>query len=72
VEIYADQLERTGVTMTRLIAQHTGQPEATVRADSMRDRWFDAEQARDYGIIDHIVQRVEDVRPSGGRRMAGL
>jgi ATP-dependent Clp protease protease subunit len=74
VEIYADQLERTGALMTRLIARHTGQPEERIEQDSLRDRWFSAEQARDYGIVDHIVDRVEDVRPAvpSRSRMAGL
>ncbi len=71
VEIYAEQLERTGATMTRLIAKHTGQPEEKVAEDSLRDRWFSAEEARDYGIIDHIVERLDDVRPVAAR-MAGL
>ncbi|HXP20391.1 MAG TPA: ATP-dependent Clp protease proteolytic subunit [Streptosporangiaceae bacterium] len=69
VEIYAEQLERTGATMIRLIAQHTGQPVETVERDSLRDRWFSAEEARDYGIIDHIVERLDDVRPAAGLRM---
>src|ERR1700729_2823759 len=53
VEIYSRQLERTGATMTGLIARHTGQPAERVRADSERDRWFSAEEALDYGIVDH-------------------
>jgi len=72
VEIYAHQLERTGTTMTRLISKHTGQPEEAVRRDSLRDRWFSAEEARDYGIVDHIVERVADVRPALASRTAGL
>ena len=52
--------------MTRLIAEHTGQPVERVERDSLRDRWFSAEEALEYGIIDHIVERVEDVRPSVG------
>jgi ATP-dependent Clp protease protease subunit len=71
VEIYAGQLERTGQVMTRLISKHTGQPEERVAADGLRDRWFSAEEARDYGIIDHIVETVDDVRPAVSR-MAGL
>jgi ATP-dependent Clp protease protease subunit len=58
--------------MIKLIAQHTGQPVETVKRDSLRDRWFSAEQARDYGMIDHIVQRLDDVRPVVANRMAGL
>jgi ATP-dependent Clp protease, protease subunit len=72
VEIYAAQLERTGALMTRLTAQHTGQPVDKVEADSRRDRWFDAEEALEYGMIDHILERVDDIRPAVVGRMAGL
>ena len=72
VEIYAEQLEKTAATMISLIAHHTGQPAEVVERDSLRDRWFSAEQARDYGIIDHIVERLDDVRPAVAARMAGL
>jgi ATP-dependent Clp protease, protease subunit len=72
VEIYAEQLERTGAMLIRLIARHTGQPEDRVRSDSLRDRWFSAEGARDYGIVDHIVERLDDVRPALASRAAGL
>jgi len=72
VEIYAEQLEKTGALMISLIAQHTGQPVEIVKRDSLRDRWFSAEEARDYGIIDHIVERLDDVRPAVSSRMAGL
>jgi ATP-dependent Clp protease, protease subunit len=72
VEIYAHQLERTSDTMTRLISKHTGQPADTVRGDSQRDRWFSAEEARDYGLVDHILDRVDDIRPDVVSRAAGL
>jgi ATP-dependent Clp protease protease subunit len=72
VEIYAHQLERTSNTMTRLISKHTGKPEDTVRSDSQRDRWFSAEEARDYGLVDHILERVDDIRPDVVSRAAGL
>jgi len=72
VEIYAEQLERTAKTMIELTAAHTGQPEDVIERDSLRDRWFSAEEARSYGIIDHIVERLDDVRPGAAARMAGL
>jgi ATP-dependent Clp protease, protease subunit len=72
VEIYAAQLERTGNLMIRLTAEHTGQPAEKVEQDSRRDRWFSAEEAREYGMIDHIVARVDDVRPAVFGRSAGL
>ena len=73
MEIYAEQLARTGATMTSLIAQHTGQPVDRIEQDSLRDRWFTAEEALAYGFIDHIVEQLDDVRPVvAGRRKAGL
>ena len=72
IEIYAEQLGRTGATMIRLIAEHTGQPLERVERDSLRDRWFSAGEARDYGIVDHIVERLDDVRPAVAGRKAGL
>jgi ATP-dependent Clp protease, protease subunit len=72
VAIYAAQLERTGALMTKLTAEHTGQPEERVEADSRRDRWFSAEEALEYGMVDHILERVDDIRPAVVGRMAGL
>jgi ATP-dependent Clp protease protease subunit len=72
VEIYAEQLERIGNTMVRLTAEHSGQPYETVERDSRRDRWFTATEARDYGLIDHILESVDDVRPAMARQPMGL
>src|ERR1700733_12751089 len=71
VEIYAQQLDRIGSTMTRLIAQHTGQPEETVSRDSLRDRWFSAEEAQAYGMIDPNRGAPRRGRAAVGK-MAGL
>ena len=72
VEIYAEQLERIGTTLLRLTSEHTGQPIETVERDSRRDRWFTAPEALAYGLIDHILDSVDDVRPSMARVPMGL
>jgi ATP-dependent Clp protease protease subunit len=72
VEIYAEQLERVGTTLLRLTAEHTGQPYDTVERDSRRDRWFTAPEAQAYGLIDHILDSVDDVRPAEDRQPMGL
>ena len=69
IAIQAENLAHTKATMQRLIAEHTGQDVATVERDSQRDRWFTAEQAREYGMVDRVVQRVDDVRLGAGRRV---
>jgi ATP-dependent Clp protease protease subunit len=72
VEIYANQLERLGRTLLRLTAEHTGQPIDTVERDSRRDRWFTAEEALEYGLIDQVLDSVDDVRPDTTRQPMGL
>jgi ATP-dependent Clp protease protease subunit len=72
VEIWANQLERLGETLLRLTAEHTGRPIATVERDSRRDRWFTAGEALEYGLIDHVLDSVDDVRPTLSREPMGL
>ena len=55
ITILAEQLRRTKQEMAELIAQHTGQTVETITADSDRDRWFSAQEAKEYGIVDHVV-----------------
>lgn len=54
IAIQAEQLIYIKGLMAERIAFHTGQPVEQIRADSERDRWFTAQQAKDYGIIDHV------------------
>jgi ATP-dependent Clp protease protease subunit len=47
--------------MAERIAQHTGQTVEQIETDFDRDRWFTAEEARDYGIIDRVIERSRQV-----------
>ena len=62
IAIQADDLRHTRDTVLSLIASDTGQDVATVERDSRRDRWFSADEALDYGFVDHIVSSVDEVR----------
>lgn len=55
IEIMADQHAHTKRQMAELIAEHTGQSYEQVLLDWDRDRWFTAQQAKEYGMIDHLV-----------------
>jgi ATP-dependent Clp protease protease subunit len=60
IAIQAEQLIYIKRLMAERIAHHTGQTVEQVQEDSERDRWFTAEQAKEYGIIDHVsVKRGE-------------
>ncbi|HEY2999051.1 MAG TPA: ATP-dependent Clp protease proteolytic subunit, partial [Acidimicrobiales bacterium] len=55
IAIQAEQLLYVKELMADRIAFHTGQTVDQISADSERDRWFTAQQAKDYGIIDNVI-----------------
>lgn len=72
VEIQADNLTATLDRLRRIISRHTGNTLEQVIADVGRDRWFDAEQARAYGFVDHVVSSMAEIMPSVTTRRVGL
>lgn len=72
VEIQADNLRATLARMRGIIARHTGHTLDQVVRDVGRDRWFDAEQAREYGFVDHVVTSLDEIVPARPTRHIGL
>ena len=68
IKIQAEQMLHIKKQMAELIAQHTGQSLEQIERDSDRDRWFSAEEARDYGFIDHVIAGAKDVPSGAGTR----
>jgi ATP-dependent Clp protease protease subunit len=66
IKIQAEQMLYTKKKMAELIAKHTGQNLETITADSDRDRWFTADDAKSYGFVDHVVHSARDVSGEGG------
>ena len=58
IAIQAEQFAQTKREMAELIAEHTGQTFEQITKDSDRDRWMTAQQAKDYGIVDHVIESV--------------
>ena len=65
IAIQAEQMLYTKRTMQERIAFHTGQTVEQIERDSDRDRWFTADEAKDYGFVDQVVARANQV-PSEG------
>jgi ATP-dependent Clp protease protease subunit len=65
IKTQADQLLRMKRIMMERIAHHTSQTVEQIERDSDRDRWFTADEAKDYGFVDHVVSRATQV-PSEG------
>lgn len=72
IALQADDLRLTVQTIIDLVAHDTGQTPETIERDSRRDRMFTAVQALDYGFVDHVVDRFEQIVPGGHRRPIGL
>jgi ATP-dependent Clp protease protease subunit len=66
IKIQAEQILHIKRQMAELIAGHTGQTVETIEQDSDRDRWFTADAAQQYGLVDHVVRSARDVSGGGG------
>ncbi len=63
IELQADDLRLTRDIVLGLIAEHTGQTIERIREDSLRDRWFTATEARDYGLVDAVLSSPVQLTP---------
>lgn len=60
IAIQAEQFSHTKKELAELIAEHTGQPIEKIHEDSDRDRWFTANEALDYGFVDHVITQAKE------------
>ena len=65
IRIQAEQMLYIKRTMAERIAFHTGQTFEQIELDFDRDRWFTADEAKDYGFVDRVVRSATEV-PSAG------
>jgi ATP-dependent Clp protease, protease subunit len=66
IAIQAEQMLHTKRMFQDRVAFHTGQTLAQVEADSDRDRWFAADEAKEYGFIDKVVTGAVQVPEGAG------
>jgi ATP-dependent Clp protease protease subunit len=59
IAIQAEQILKSKKLLNELLAKHTGQPVEKVEADSDRDFWMTADEARDYGLVDRVIARED-------------
>jgi len=69
VEVQANDLRLTRDTVLGIIAEDTGQPLQRIFDDSLHDRWYTAVEAREYGFIDGIVERFDQIMPARHHRV---
>ena len=64
----AEQMLYTKRMFQERVAFHTSQTHEQIEADSDRDRWFTAEEAKDYGFIDKVITGATQVPEGAGTR----
>jgi len=62
IAIQAEQLAYTKRRMAELTSHHSGKKVEDIQRDSERDRWFTAEQAKEYGLVDKVIVKRGEIR----------
>lgn len=57
IRIQAEQIIKAKKELIEIIAKHTGRTTDEVRRDSERDKYFSATEARDYGLVDEVIEQ---------------
>jgi len=57
IEIHAKEVLRMREELNKILSHHTGQPMNRIRKDTDRDYFMSAEEAREYGIVDHVASQ---------------
>lgn len=65
IRIQAEQIIKSKNELIRIMSQLTGKDEAQIRKDSERDRYFDASEAKSYGLVDEVIQHERDAKQAG-------
>ncbi len=56
IEITAREIARVKQELYTIISQHSGQPYEVIERDSDRDFWMTAAEAKEYGMIDEVLE----------------
>ena len=62
IAIQAEQLAYTKKRMAELTSHHSGQKVEQIQIDAERDRWFTADGAREYGLVDKVIIKRGEIR----------
>lgn len=59
IRIQADQIIKSKRQLNEILARHTGQDIENIQRDSERDKYFTAHEAKEYGLVDDVIEMVE-------------
>jgi ATP-dependent Clp protease protease subunit len=60
IEIHAEEILKNRTVLNQILSQHTNQAIEQVEKDTERDRFLDAKEAKEYGLVDDVLERIDD------------
>ena len=63
IMIHAKEFKRIKQKMNEILIKHTGHPLEKIEQDTDRDRFMSAEEALEYGLIDHVIEHIPQSSP---------
>jgi ATP-dependent Clp protease protease subunit len=63
IQIQAEEILRNRETLNQILATHTGQPIERIARETERDRYMTAQEAKDYGLVDDVLEKIKDEKP---------
>lgn len=63
IMIHAKEFSKIKERLNRILIKHTGHPLEKIERDTDRDRFMSAEEARDYGLIDNVIEQIAQRPP---------
>jgi ATP-dependent Clp protease protease subunit len=64
IQIQAEEILRNRETLNQILAHHTGQPLERIAKDTDRDRFMSAQEAKEYGLVDDVLEKLRDEKKS--------
>lgn len=64
IQIQAEEILRNRETLNQILAHHTGQPMERIAKDTDRDRFMSAHEAKEYGLVDDVLEKIKEEKKS--------
>ena len=68
IKIQAEEILKAKTMINEILAKHTGQPIERIAAETERDRYMTAEEAKEYGLIDEVLHEEEEKKEEKGKK----
>jgi ATP-dependent Clp protease protease subunit len=63
IEIQATEIMKERHRLNEILVKHTGQPIDRIERETERDRYFTAQEAKDFGLVDEVIMKIIEEKP---------